>query len=44
MAQEKEKQIDQLNFKNFRSFLPQPIKESSSLIKEFKIKRQQERS
>jgi hypothetical protein len=40
---QKEKEIDKLSFKNFRSFLPPPVSEQSTLLKEFRMKRDLEK-
>ncbi len=35
----KDKEIERLSFKHFKSFLPLPVRETSTLLKEFRLKK-----
>lgn len=36
----KDKEIERLSFKHFKSFLPLPVRETSTLMKEFRMKKE----
>jgi hypothetical protein len=40
----KDKQIERLTFQHFKTFLPLPIRETSTLIKEFRLKKDVDKS